>query len=45
VFQHTAARRRLHFSILGMWSITHCFNTQPHEGGCFHPVHFPMQSY
>ena len=33
LFQHTAARRRLHdVALSNCW--LHCFNTQPPEGGC-----------
>ena len=35
VFQHTAARRRLQEGRLFVVLID-SFNTQPHEGGCFH---------
>ena len=33
-FQHTAARRRLPFSLLCNRFGKLCFNTQPPEGGC-----------
>ena len=33
MFQHTAARRRLHTAIPTKWKPI-CFNTQPPEGGC-----------
>ena len=34
VFQHTAARRRLHIITITINSRIISFNTQPHEGGC-----------
>ena len=33
MFQHTAARRRLHPDLFGVF-VLFCFNTQPPEGGC-----------
>ena len=37
-FQHTAARRRLHFANVSDVLVGRSFNTQPPEGGCIHLV-------
>ena len=39
LFQHTAARRRLEISLL-IIKPSHCFNTQPPEGGWSQPCEY-----